>query len=107
VFNYGLLGAGPHTIGVTAEYWSYVKVLGTHAVTVVRPGGFEFLDQFDLSQAAAQVVRVHPWSLPDGEEIRLEGVKVRDKASQQEKVITVQLRWFVSSQALGIVSSSD
>src|SRR5262249_35868688 len=56
VFNYGLLSAGPHTVGVTAEYWSYVKVLGTQAVTVVRPGGFEFLDQFDLSQAAAQVV---------------------------------------------------
>jgi len=107
VFNYGLLGAGPHTIGVTAEYWSYVKVLGTQAVTVVRPGGFEFLDQFDLSHATARIVRIHPWSLPDGEEVRFEGVKVRDKASQQEKVITVQLRWFVSSQALGLVSSSD
>jgi len=74
---------------------------------VVKPGGFEFLDQFDLSAATARIVKVHPWSLPDREEIRLEGVKVRDKASRQEKVITVQLRWFVSSQALGIVSSSD
>src|SRR5262249_43810811 len=57
VFNYGLLGAGPHTIGVTAEYWSYVKALGVHAVTVVRPGGFECLDPFDLSQATARVGR--------------------------------------------------
>jgi hypothetical protein len=103
VFNYGLLSAGHHTIGVTAEYFGYTKFLDTHDVTVVRPGGFEYLDQFDLSATTAQIVQVHPWGLADSEEIRLEGVKIRDKASQQEQVITVQLRWFVSSQTLGLL----
>ena len=108
VFNYGLLSPGRrHTIGIQVGTFDGVVVSLNHPVIVVRPGGFEFLDQFDLSEATAQIVRVHHWSLPDSEEIRLEGVKVRDKASQQEKVITVHLRWFVSSKALGIVSSSD
>jgi len=42
----------------------------------------------------------------DGEEIVLSGMEVRDKASQQLKVIEVRLRWFQHSQALGIVASS-
>jgi hypothetical protein len=75
----------------------------SNSVWVVRPGDFEFLDQFDLSNATAQVITVNPWGLADSKEIHLEGVRIRDKASQQEKVITANLRWFVSSQTLGLV----
>ncbi|HEV8718084.1 MAG TPA: SBBP repeat-containing protein [Candidatus Binatia bacterium] len=98
VFNYGLLSAGPHTIGVAAEYWSYAKVLGTHAVTVVRVGEFEYLDQFGLSGATARI---------EGDTLVLSGVVVRDKASQQRKTIDVWLRWVESAQGLGIVAASE
>ncbi|MBI3798879.1 MAG: hypothetical protein HY268_18180 [Deltaproteobacteria bacterium] len=103
VFNYGLLSPERHIFKVEP-----VQLLGadfsfSHSVWVIRPGDSEFLDQFDLSTATAQIVHVHPWGLADSEKIQLEGVKIRDKASQQEQVITVQLRWFLSSQTLGFV----
>jgi len=68
-----------------------------HGVTVVKPGGFEFLDQFDLSGATARI---------EGEEIVVSGVQVRDKATRQTRVVSVRLRWFQSSQALGIVAAA-
>jgi hypothetical protein len=98
VVNYGLLSAGHHTAGVEAEYFGYSKSLDTHNVTVVRLGGFEFLDQFDLSGATARI---------EGENIILNGVVVRDKASQQTKTVEVWLRWFESVQGLGIVAASN
>jgi len=105
-FNYGLLSPGRHTLEVEPVKLDGVYQFFSHSVWVVQPGGFEFLDQFDLSGATARVVQVHPWSLPDREEIRLEGVKVRDKATQQTKVLDVHLRWFESTQGFGIVASS-
>jgi photosystem II stability/assembly factor-like uncharacterized protein len=101
VFNYGLLTAGPHTIGVNVAYWGYSGPIDRHTVTVVKPGGFEFLDQFDFS--AAQSMIQHPWSAG----IQLTGVQVRDKATRQTRVIDVELRWFEHSQALGIVAASE
>ncbi len=68
-------------------------------MTVVKPGGFEFLDQFDFS--AAQIMVRHPWSAG----IQLAGVQVRDKATQQTKMLDVELRWFEHSQALGLVAA--
>jgi hypothetical protein len=99
VFNYGLLSAGYHTVGITdGRYAGVITFLDTHNVTVVRLGGFEFLDQFDLSSATARI---------EGENIILSGVVVRDKASQQTKTIEVWLRWFESAQGLGIVAASN
>ncbi|MEW6296455.1 MAG: hypothetical protein AB1671_01770 [Thermodesulfobacteriota bacterium] len=101
VFNYGLLGAGPHTIEVGASFYGYSGPIDMHTVTVVKPGGFEFLDQFDLSTAQAAVSR--PWAT----DLHLAGVRVRDKATQQTTTIDVQLRWFEHSQALGLVGASQ
>ena len=103
VFNYGRLSSGPHTITVEPVQLGGYDLSFSNSVWVVRPGDFEFLDQFDLSNATAQVITVNPWGLADSKEIHLEGVRIRDKASQQEKVITANLRWFVSSQTLGLV----
>jgi hypothetical protein len=103
VFNYGLLSSGPHTITVEPVQLAGADLSFRNSVWVVRPGDFEFLDQFDLSNATAQVVAVQPWGLANSEEIHLEGVRIRDKASRQEQVIPVHLRWFVSSQTLGLV----
>lgn len=97
-FNYGILNPGFHTFGVQIKDSAGATFSDSHGVTVVKIGGFEFLDQFTLSGATARI---------EGEDIVLEGVQVRDKASQQTRVITVQLRWLQSAQALGIVASAE
>jgi hypothetical protein len=94
--NYGDLSAGGHTIGVRLGDSLGSSLTVTHEVTVVKVGGFAFLDQFALSAATAEI---------QGEEIVLSGVQVRDKATQQTRAVTLRLRWFESSQSLGIVAS--
>ena len=98
VFNYGILPSGVHTLGVQITDSTGAAQTSTHLVTVVKPGGFEFVDQFDLSGATARI---------DGENIVLSGVVVRDKASQQSKTVEVWLHWAESTQGLGIVAASN
>lgn len=97
-FNYGNLTSGPHTVGVHIEDSTGAAVSLAHNVTVMRLGGYAFVDQFDLSNATARL---------EGEEIILNGVVVRDKASQQTKTIAVRLRWAQSSQGLEVVAARD
>ena len=96
-FNYGLLSPGFHTFGVQITDSAGATFSDSHGVTVVKIGGFEFLDQCNLSGATVRM---------EGEDIVLEGVQGRDKASQQTRVITVRLRWLPSAQALSIVDST-
>jgi len=96
VFNYGVLSAGSHTLGVQLTDSTGATFLDSHGITVVKIGGFEFLDQLNLSGATTRL---------EGGEIVVEGVQVRDKMSQQGKIITMRLRWLQSAQALGIVAS--
>jgi hypothetical protein len=106
VFNWGTLGSGPHTVQVPLDNVIYdPQGLGhlsarlfpaLHTVTVIKPGDFEFLDRFDLSQASAGIA---------GNELVLTGVIVRDIFSQQQKKIDVHFRWFSNLQALGMVQS--
>jgi len=98
IFNYNLLSAGNHTIQVGLDYRGLIIFLPLHTITVVKPGGFEFLDQFDLSAATARI---------EGENIILNGVAVRDKASQQNKTVEMRLRWSESMQGLQIVAASN
>jgi hypothetical protein len=95
-FNYGNLSDGHHTVGVRLGDSTGTALTETHNVNVVRIGGFAFVDQFDISTATARI---------EGEEIILAGVRVRDKATQQTRTITVRLRWSLASQALAIVAS--
>lgn len=80
-FNYGNLPSGPHTIAVQIKDSIGAAVALAHPVTVVRLGGFAFVDRFDLSGATARI---------DGQEIELRNVRIRDKATQQEKTIMVR-----------------
>jgi hypothetical protein len=97
VVNYGNLSAGFHSLGVRIGDSTGASLTLNHGVTAVKLGGFDFLDQFSLFGVTASIA---------GEEIVMTGVQVRDKASQQTRVITVRLRWLQSSQALGIVASA-
>lgn len=95
--NYGNLTPGMHTLTLRLETSTGMTQTLTRTVHTLRIGGFTFVDQCDVSGATARI---------EGEEVVLSGVRVRDKASQQTKVIEVRLRWFQHAQALGIVASN-
>ena len=100
VFNYGDLKPGPHTLGVrltaqTAGGAPLEETL-THTVTVVRLGGYAFVDEFDLRAATVRL---------EDEVVVLSGVVVRDKATQATQVVEVRLRWTAATQGLRIVGS--
>jgi len=97
-FNYGLLSPGLHTFGVQITDSAGATFSETHGVTVVTIGGFEFLDRCTLTDATVRI---------EGEDVVLEGVQIRDKASQQTRVITVRLRWLSNTQALSIVDATQ
>ena len=97
-FNYGLLSPGFHTFNVQITDSVGATFSDSHSVAVVAIGGFEFLDQCSLAGATVRI---------EGEDIVLERVQVRDKASQQIRVITVRLRWLPNAQALSIVDSTE
>ena len=95
--NWGLLSPGTHTIRVqTRNTAGEMLSTETRTVTVVRPGDFEFLDQFSLSGATTRIA---------GDELVVEGVVVRDKATQRQRKINTRFRWFASSQSLGMVET--
>jgi hypothetical protein len=96
LFNYGLLEAGPHTIGVSLRDTAGAVRTLTRNMTVIKPGNFEFLDHFDFSEATAYIA---------GEEIVVEGVWVRDQLTQEVKNIDARFRWVESTQALILVSA--
>ena len=95
--NWGLLRAGSHTI--QAQLTSMTEEILTtepHTVTVVTPGDFSFLEQFSLAQATASI---------SGDELIVEGIIVRDQASQQQRQVNIRLRWFANSQSLGMTEA--
>lgn len=96
-FNYGNLTAGAHTIAVTIQDSSGARFERTHTVTVVKAGDFSFIDQVNLAGASAE---------RQGQDVVITGLRVRDKASQQEKRVNARLRWFQNAQALGLVETS-
>ncbi len=61
--------------------------LSPRPIIVVKSGEFEFLDQFDFSRATARISR---------DELVVEGIVVRDKATQRQKTINARFRWFTS-----------
>lgn len=96
-FNYGLLSEGPHAIQVSIQDSSGAQFDQTHQVTVAKPGGFEFIDQADLTTANAS---------RQGQELLIEGLKVRDQATQQQRTINARLQWFQNTQALGVIGAA-
>ena len=52
LFNYGLLSAGPHTIGVELSAPGETTLFIDHSVAVIKPGNAEFLSDFTLPNTA-------------------------------------------------------
>ena len=67
----------------------------TDPLITVKPGNFEFLDQFDLSAADVSL---------QGQILVLDKVKVRDKATQQVEEISAHYAWQASCQCFVIQS---
>ena len=97
-WNWGVLSAGSHTVQVWYETTGGTRLASTlRTVEVLKPGGFEFLDQFDLSAATA--------GLAEGA-VMLEQVRVRDAASQAEAVITARFGWDPAAQGLALAAAT-
>ncbi|HKA53822.1 MAG TPA: YncE family protein [Candidatus Binatia bacterium] len=95
LYNFNILPGGPHTIDIGVQDSTGASA-GVHgSLITVKPGNFEFLDQFDLS--AAQV------SL-QGQILVLDNVQVRDKATQQVEPISAHYAWQASCQCFVIQS---
>jgi YVTN family beta-propeller protein len=87
--NFSLLDPGSHTLTVEVQDSSGLTQTVNRSVSTVKLGNSEFLDQFDLSAAAATI---------DGGTLFLDYVKIRDKASQQTSQISVGYSWEESCQ---------
>lgn len=97
VFNFNTLSSDSHTIEIRSKDGTGAEKSQTHEVIVVKPGEFEFLDQFDLSGADAE-------ASISGFSLILDFVKVRDKATQQVKEVFLRYNWDASCQCFVVQS---
>jgi YVTN family beta-propeller protein len=84
LLNFNLFASGIHIISVEVEDNTGVTKHIERSIETVKVADSEFLDQFDLSAAKASI---------EGETLLLDGVKVRDKASQQMTQVTTNYAW--------------
>ena len=108
-FNFGLLEGegednlsdGIHTIGIEVEDVVGNTTVQNHTVTVVRPGGFEFITEPSLLDSKGDVsIDV------DAQEVEIRDVKVTgvDPEAQVAEV-TLRLAWQPNIQQLTVVGS--
>jgi hypothetical protein len=98
VVNYGALPTGPHTISVQVTDSREVIQTFERGIEVIRIGDAVFVDDLSLTDATARI--------EEDEDIVISGVHVRDKATQETRVVTLRVRWFENSQSLGIVAAA-
>ena len=96
--NWGDLSEGQHTVQVRIENTLGDSLLSdTRTVAVIKPGGFSFLDNLDISTATVSI---------EGQDVVLSGVVVEDAASEATATLTIRLRWSQASQTLELVEAS-
>jgi len=97
--NWGDLAAGDHQVQVLLRSTTGASVMSeVRTVTVVKPGGFSFLDDLDKIEATGNFI--------DGEDIVLNSVIVTDAASQTTATVALRLNWDPAAQTLVIISTS-
>ena len=95
--NWGNLTPGSHTVqvvvtGTDEGRWASEQ----RAITVVKPGGIAFADQFSLAEAEARL---------ENGQVVLDGVVLRDKVTQVEQEIVARYAWQTGAQGLRLVTS--
>lgn len=100
--NFNRLSAGSHTLTLEAhdDVGSAIQTQ-VHRITVVKPGGFEFLSVLDVGDAS------DPLLADNGQEIIIDGVVVADKATEKTQEVNIRLAWHENTQTLGIVHSEN
>ncbi len=97
-YNWDELAAGTHTLRVVAtssqgDTWES----GVHTIHVLKPGEVTFADRFSLATAEVWL---------EAEELVLDGVVIRDKASQEEQEIEARYGWQTAVQGLQLVETT-
>ena len=91
LFNYGLLAAGVHTIGVEVGAPGEDTVIVDHAVVIAKPGDAELLTSFSLADANIAI---------DGNEIVITGAVVNSARTN------LRASYSTSSQSLVITEAN-
>ncbi len=97
-YNWGELAAGTHTLRVVAtssqgDTWES----GVHTIRVLKPGDVVFADRFSLATAEVWL---------EDERLVLDGVMIRDKASQEAQEIEARYGWQTAAQGLRLVETT-
>ncbi len=101
LWNWGNLTPGEHTIQVSATAVGEAPLVQTATVTVVKPGDFSFLSQFDLSQAQTRI----EVDAIGTQYLVIEGAIVTDKETGVQKRVTIRQIFSSGSQGFEIISS--
>ncbi|MBI3249308.1 MAG: YncE family protein [Deltaproteobacteria bacterium] len=99
IFNFNILSSGNHTLVIKVQSGVGEEATQSHQVSVVKPGGFEFLTRLDLVFAGAEV--------KGGTEIEITKAHAVDKATLKDQEVTLRLAWQQNTQTLAIVKSED
>lgn len=103
-FNWGNLSEGPHTLQVRVQSSGSPEFLSdVRTVTVVNPGGFDFLDQLSLDPAEFFTFA----ELQDDGTLFVECAQARDASSGATKFVDLTYRWQPACQCLTLISSVD
>ena len=96
LFNYALLEAGVHTIRIEVSVPGEESVSVEHPIRVVKPGGAEFIDQLNLSQAMAVI---------EDNEIFVSGARVQSNLGTS--TVDLRLGYNLSSQSPALFAAPD
>ena len=87
--NFNLLSSGSHTFEVTIEDSTEASRTLSTTIDTVKLGDSEFIDDFDMSDAGVFLIT---------QQIVMDNLKVRDKASQEVREIDATFQWQPSCQ---------
>ena len=90
VVNFNELSSAKHMIGVEIRDSTGASLIIEREATVVRLGEVPFLDEFDLSQASAQI--------QSGFALFLDKVRIRARGSTETREIAARFQWQQSCQ---------
>ena len=95
--NFGALPIGPHTIRIQVTDSRAVSHTFERQIETIRIGDAAFVDDLSLADATARI---------EEEDLVVDGVHVRDAATQETYDVTLRLCWVENSQSLGIIAAT-
>jgi len=103
LFNFNLLPEGAHTIAIEVQDSAgSPPQIQEHAITIAKPGGFEFLSDLDLSDASEEVEFGN-----NRQEVVIKGATAIEKDTEKAQEVNLSLAWQENLQGIGIVKSES